>query len=100
VTNRQRRLWLSTQARGPDGLLIRVEDTGSGIDPGHADRIFEPFFTTKSQGMGMGLSICRSIIENHGGHISVAAGRAHGSVFQVSLPIAPIVVAEAAAVSP
>ena len=100
VTNRQHRLRLSTQAHGPDGLLITVEDSGSGINPGHADRIFEPFFTTKSEGMGMGLSICRSIVENHGGHISVAAGRAHGSIFQVSLPIAPMVAADAATVTP
>jgi PAS domain S-box-containing protein len=100
VMNRQRLLRLRTQTYGPDGLLITVEDTGSGIDSRHADRIFEPFFTTKSQGMGMGLSICRSIVENHGGHISVAAGREHGSIFQVSLPIAPMVAAAAATVAP
>ena len=100
VTNRQHRLRLSTQAHGPDGLLITVEDSGSGIDPGHADRIFEPFFTTKSEGMGMGLSICRSIVEHHGGRLSVAPGRKHGSIFQVTLPIAPMVAADAATVTP
>jgi PAS domain S-box-containing protein len=88
VTNRQRLLQLRTEASRPDGLLITVEDTGNGIDPQQADHIFEPFFTTKSQGMGMGLSICRSIVENHGGHLSVAPGRSHGSIFQVSLPAA------------
>jgi signal transduction histidine kinase len=77
--------------------LISVEDTGSGIDPRHAERIFEPFFTTKSHGMGMGLSICRSIVEHHGG---VAPGRTHGAIFQVSLPTAPPVAAAAAAVTP
>jgi C4-dicarboxylate-specific signal transduction histidine kinase len=100
VMNRQRLLRLTTQAHEPGGLLITVEDTGSGIDPQHAGRIFEPFFTTKSQGMGMGLSICRSIVENHGGHLSVAPGRTHGSIFQVSLPAAPPVAAAAAAVTP
>lgn len=100
VMNRQRLLRLTTQAHEPGGLLITVEDTGSGIDPQHADRIFEPFFTTKSQGMGMGLSICRSIVENHGGHLSVAPGRTHGSIFQVSLPAAPPVAAATAAVTP
>ena len=100
VMNRQRLLRLRTQAHQPDGLLMTVEDTGSGIDPQHADRIFEPFFTTKPQGMGMGLSICRSIVEHHGGHLSVAPGLTHGSIFQVSLPIAPPAAAAAAAVTP
>jgi PAS domain S-box-containing protein len=99
VMNRQRLLRLTTQAHEPGGLLITVEDTGNGIDPQHAGRIFEPFFTTKSQGMGMGLSICRSIVENHGGHLSVAPGRTHGSIFQVFLPTAPPIAAAAAAVT-
>jgi signal transduction histidine kinase len=98
VMDRQRLLRLRSQAHEPDGLLLMVEDTGSGIDPHHADRIFEPFFTTKPHGMGMGLSICRSIVEHHGGHLSVAPARAHGSIFQVSLPAAPA--AAAAAVTP
>jgi len=100
VMDRQRLLRLRTQAHEPDGLLMTVEDTGSGIDPQHADRIFEPFFTTKPHGMGMGLSICRSIVEHHGGHLSVAPGLTHGSIFQVSLPAAPTVAAAAAAVAP
>jgi len=86
VASRPRLLRLGTQASAPDGLLITVEDSGSGIDPSQAERIFEPFFTTKSHGMGMGLSICRSIVEHHGGQLSVAPGRIHGSIFQVSLP--------------
>jgi signal transduction histidine kinase len=63
-----------------------VEDTGTGIDPSDLDRIFDPFYTTKSHGMGMGLSICRSIIEMHGGRLTVARGEPCGSVFQVALP--------------
>jgi two-component system, LuxR family, sensor kinase FixL len=97
VANRPRLLRLGTEASEADGLLITVEDSGSGIDPNQAERIFEPFFTTKSHGMGMGLSICRSIVEHHGGQLSVAPGRTHGSVFQVSLPIAPPVTAAATA---
>ncbi len=99
VANRQRLLRLGTQALEPSSLLITVEDSGGGVDPAHADRIFEPFFTTKSNGMGMGLSICRSIVEHHGGRLSVAPGRQHGSIFQVTLPIAPPVAAEAVAVT-
>jgi signal transduction histidine kinase len=99
AVNRPRLLRLGTQACAPDSLLITVEDSGSGIDPIQAERIFEPFFTTKSHGMGMGLSICRSIVEHHGGHLSVVPGRVHGSIFQVSLPTAPPVTA-AAAVTP
>jgi PAS domain S-box-containing protein len=104
VPNRQRLLRLGTHALKtqdlqPSSLLITVEDSGSGVDPAHADRIFEPFFTTKSHGMGMGLSICRSIVEHHGGRLSVAPGRQHGSIFQVTLPTAPPVAAEAAAVT-
>ena len=67
-------------------VLITVEDSGLGIDPEHISRVFDPFFTTKSQGMGMGLSICRSIIEKHGGRLSVVRGRSYGSIFQVFLP--------------
>jgi len=99
VTNRQRLLRLGTQAVDPSSLLITVEDSGSGVDPAHAERIFEPFFSTKSHGMGMGLSICRSIVEHHGGRLSVAPGRKQGSIFQVTLPIAPPVAAEPAAVT-
>jgi PAS domain S-box-containing protein len=100
VVNRQRLLRLGAQASEPSGLLITVEDSGSGVDPAHAARIFELFFTTKSHGMGMGLSICRSNVEHHGGRLSVTPGRKHGSIFQVTLPITPPVAAEAAAVTP
>jgi signal transduction histidine kinase len=68
------------------GALIVVEDSGTGIEPEDAKRIFEAFFTTKAEGMGMGLSICRSIVASHGGRITVAKGMPHGSVFQLILP--------------
>ena len=86
VTNRARVLRIKTEEHKLDGVLITVEDTGIGIDPQNLNRIFETFFTTKSQGMGMGLSICRSIIESHDGNLSVAPAQPHGSIFHVSLP--------------
>jgi PAS domain S-box-containing protein len=67
-------------------IQVSFHDTGIGIDPASADRIFEAFFTTKPSGTGMGLSICRSIIEAHDGHISAMAGNPHGAVVQFSLP--------------
>jgi len=89
VVDRPRVLRLKTQAREPSHLLITVEDSGTGIKPENMDRIFGPFFTTKSHGMGMGLSICRSIVESHGGRLSVSLGPSHGSIFNVSLPTDP-----------
>ena len=86
VVDRPRVLRLKTEAHEPSYLLITVEDSGIGIDPESMNRIFDPFFTTKSHGMGMGLSICRSIVENHGGRLSVSLGPSHGSIFQVFLP--------------
>jgi signal transduction histidine kinase len=73
---------------GMVGVLI--EDTGTGIDPSNLDRIFQPLFTTKSTGMGMGLSICQSIIESHGGRIWVSPRTNGGSIFQFELPTSVI----------
>ena len=86
VSGRPRILRLRTETRGTDQVLLSVEDSGPGIDPENVNRIFEPFFTTKSHGMGMGLSISRSIVENHGGRLLVSPGRPHGSIFHVLLP--------------
>lgn len=86
VENRARVLRIKTEVHKLNSVLIAVEDSGTGIDPENLDRIFDTFFTTKSHGMGMGLSICRSIIEGHDGHLSVAPAEPHGSIFRVSLP--------------
>ncbi len=86
VADRDRMLRVKSVIGEPDGVLIMVEDSGPGIDPENVDRIFHPFFTTKSQGTGMGLPICRSIIEAHNGHLSVRPAADRGSVFQISLP--------------
>jgi PAS domain S-box-containing protein len=87
VANRQRLLRIESAVADPAYVRITVEDSGMGIDPNNIGRIFEPFFTTKSHGMGMGLAICRSIIENHGGRLSAAPGQPCGTIFQVRLPI-------------
>jgi PAS domain S-box-containing protein len=67
-------------------VVVAVQDSGPGIDPANVDRVFEAFFTTKSNGMGMGLSICRSIIEAHGGRLWASSNAGRGAVFQFSLP--------------
>src|ERR1700704_7197100 len=72
-----------------DAVLIGVEDAGTGIDPKIADRIFGSLFTTKPHGMGMGLSICQSIIEAHGGHIRASPRVPHGTAFRFTVPTAP-----------
>ena len=70
-----------------DDCLISVADTGTGISPETQRRIFEPYFTTKTKGAGLGLAICRRIIEAHGGRIAVFSEVGHGCDFQISLPI-------------
>jgi PAS domain S-box-containing protein len=90
VANRARVLRIKTERHKLDGVLITVEDTGIGIEPQNLDRVFDAFFTTKSHGMGMGLSICRSIIEGHDGRLSVAPAQPNGSIFHVSLPTSTI----------
>ena len=86
VSGRARVLRIKTAIHGSDGVLLSVEDSGTGIAPEDIDRIFELFFTTKSQGMGMGLSICRSIIEAHNGRLWASPGVDCGSVFNIMLP--------------
>jgi signal transduction histidine kinase len=86
VAERARRLRVTSQPNEADGVLIVVEDSGNGIDPRDAKQIFEPFYTTKRQGMGLGLSICRSIVEAHGGRLSAAPGELHGLALRISLP--------------
>ena len=72
-------------AKNRDGVLVQVQDSGPGIEPELADRIFEPFFTTKPKGIGMGLSISRSIIESHGGHVGIIPSST-GALFEFTLP--------------
>ena len=79
-------LKVQTDQTNPGMVRVSIEDTGTGIDPSNIDRVFKPFFTTKANGMGMGLSICHSIIENHNGRIWVSPGVNGGSIFQFELP--------------
>ena len=85
VEERQRMLSVVTEQRAAD-VLIAVHDSGPGIDPEHLQRVFEPFYTTKESGIGMGLSICRSIIDAHGGRLWADADQPRGTVFQFTLP--------------
>ena len=88
VSDRPRLLTIKSEFHAPDGVLVTFKDTGSGIAAQDVDRIFVPFVTTKSNGMGMGLAICRSIVEAHGGRIWVTPGELHGSAFHAFLPSA------------
>ena len=81
-----RQLRISTKTDSSNGVLVTVRDTGPGLDPKTLDRLFEAFYTTKPEGMGMGLAICRSIIEAHGGRLWAAANEPRGAVFQFTLP--------------
>jgi signal transduction histidine kinase len=87
VTGRPRVLRLKTLIDKANHVLIGVEDSGPGIDVENIDRIFNAFFTTKTNGIGMGLSICRSIVEAHDGRLWVSPGVDHGTAFQFTLPI-------------
>jgi signal transduction histidine kinase len=86
VADRARVLKVKSVALPSGGVAISVEDTGTGIKPDQMDRVFDAFYTTKARGMGIGLAICRSIVEAHGGTLSVAPCAPHGSVFRVALP--------------
>jgi C4-dicarboxylate-specific signal transduction histidine kinase len=83
---RARVLTLRSRQNEPSSVTLTVEDAGTGIENDIIDRIFEAFFTTKARGIGMGLSICRSIVAAHGGRLSVSPGHPHGSVFRLELP--------------
>jgi PAS domain S-box-containing protein len=87
ITGRSRVLRLSTRPEGTGAVLMAVADMGTGLDQAAKDRIFEPFFTTKPDGMGMGLSICGSIVEAHGGRLWASPNLPYGSIFQFSLPV-------------
>ncbi|MEJ0041868.1 MAG: sensor histidine kinase [Rhizomicrobium sp.] len=86
VKDRRRKLRISTQLTDRSEVMIAVEDTGTGVDPANIHRIFDPLFTSKVDGMGLGLSICRSIVEAHGGRLWAAPSHPHGSIFRFVIP--------------
>ena len=82
-----RELWISTETEAADGVRVTVRDSGPGLDPADVERVFQAFYTTKPKGMGMGLAICRSMVEAHGGRMWASANESGGAVFQFTLPL-------------
>jgi signal transduction histidine kinase len=84
-----RELLISTAIAEPDGVLVMVRDSGPGLAPASLERLFEAFYTTKPGGLGMGLSVCRSIIEAHSGRLWATANVPQGAVLQFTVPAHP-----------
>ena len=95
-----RGMLISTGQAEPGGVLVAVRDSGPGLDPASLEHLFNAFYTTKSGGMGMGLTICRSIIEAHEGQLWASANEPRGAVFQFTLPQQPDGILPAGHVSP
>ena len=87
LADRERSLTIGSRRHDTRSIAISVEDSGIGLRPEIEGRIFEPFFTTKHQGIGMGLSISRSIVESHRGHLWAESGRSGGALFQFTIPV-------------
>jgi C4-dicarboxylate-specific signal transduction histidine kinase len=81
-----RELLIHTELSKSSDILVAVRDSGPGIDPEHLERVFAPFYTTKTSGIGMGLSICQSIVAGHGGRLWAESNRGRGAIFQFTLP--------------
>jgi signal transduction histidine kinase len=87
VSQGSRELLIRTEKNASGGVLVAVQDSGPGLRSEDCDRVFDAFYTTKADGMGMGLSICRSIVEQHGGRISTSRKAGPGATIQFTLPI-------------
>jgi signal transduction histidine kinase len=85
VTDRPRRLFICSQLQGSDAILVEVRDSGTGV--ADSEKIFEAFYTTKEKGMGMGLAICRSIVEAHEGRLGIKPSQGPGTTFFFTLPL-------------
>ena len=86
ISDRPRVLRILT-GRDAETLFVKVEDSGTGLDPETVGRLFDRFFTTKPEGLGMGLAICQSIVVSHGGRLDASSNPEHGATFQFTLPI-------------
>ena len=87
VTSGRRILRLASRVDPSGSILVSIENSGTGLEPGLLDRIFRPLFSTKPNSMGMGLAICKSIVEGHGGRIWAEPACTNGAVFQFTVPI-------------
>jgi signal transduction histidine kinase len=87
IDDESRELVISTESSQPEGVLVAVADSGPGVNPDDRERVFESFYTTKTGGVGIGLSICRSIIDAHSGRLWVDAGQPRGAVFRFTVPV-------------
>jgi signal transduction histidine kinase len=87
VNARNRFLIVSSHVEHAKAVVMAIQDSGPGIEPDQIDKIFTPYFTTKSAGMGMGLSICKSIVDSHGGRITATSTKGHGTTFHLTLPL-------------
>jgi signal transduction histidine kinase len=89
VSEGARRMLITSGQIELNDLYVGVQDTGPGFSPETLTRLFEPFYTTKPNGMGMGLTICRSIVEAHGGRLWASACQPRGALFQFAIPVRP-----------
>ena len=87
VDGRLKRLIIRTAISEPDHVTLAVQDSGPGVDPANLERIFDAFYSTKPGGLGMGLSVCRAIVEAHRGKLWATTGARHGAIFQLTLPV-------------
>ncbi|MGA7065557.1 MAG: ATP-binding protein [Pseudolabrys sp.] len=87
VPSGSRRVRVVTRLNGNSTVLLSVQDSGHGITAENQDRVFDPFFTTKPTGMGLGLAICRTVAQDHGGNLRLVETSSHGSIFEIELPI-------------
>jgi len=90
VTDRPRQLVIRAAKAESGGAIVSVRDSGPGIDPANLERIFDALYTTKPDGLGIGLSICRTIVEAHGGKLSATTAVPHGAIFQFTLPVTSV----------
>lgn len=87
VNDRPKQLTVRTAMNEPDRVTLAVQDSGPGVEPANLERVFDAFYTTKPGGLGMGLAVCRAIVETHGGKLWATSGAPHGAVFQLTLPV-------------